>query len=246
MQIDRRYLQKTDNFVAEDLKQMQQALRYNEWLFSLVRPYLGRRLFEVGAGTGNMTKQLLQYVEYAVGIEPNPACLQELERALCGHPHFEYRPWQIEQCDVEWLLQKQFDTVLCVNVLEHIEDDIQALKFFKSVLYNRDGRVVLLVPAVPWAYGPIDAAVGHFRRYSRKSMSQALHQAGLKVEALRYSNFLGLLGWLFNAYVKRNTKQSDAQIRIFDRLVVPWYSRLEKMIAPSIGMSLVAVATKGE
>ena len=103
--------------------------------------------------------------------------------------------------------------------------------------------MVLLVPGWPMAYGPIDLAVGHFRRYSKRMLGAALGQVELDVERIRYSNFVGAMGWLFNARVGRITKQSDRQIALFERLV-PYLARIEKHLAPPVGLSIVAVARR--
>jgi hypothetical protein len=97
---------------------------------------------------------------------------------------------------------------------------------------------------VPAAYGPIDAAVGHYRRYSKAALRRALQAVGLSIERLRYTNFVGLLGWMYNARVGRIEKQSDAQIRIFNDFVVPWYSVLERVVVPPVGLSLLAIASR--
>ncbi len=242
VRVDRRFGQTSDDFVAADLKQMEVATNYNQWLFALVQPHLGRRIFEVGSGIGNVTRRLVESAEFVFGIEPNLACVEQLERALGAHPRFGYRPWSIEECDPSFLARYRLDTILCTNVLEHIEDDTMTLRFFASML-QPGARLVLLLPGVSWAYGTIDTAVGHFRRYTKKSISVALNDLGLEVEFLRYSNFIGLIGWCYNGRIKHIVKQSDAQIRLFDR-IVPWYSRLEEIVPPPIGMSLLVVGRK--
>ena len=126
-----------------------------------------------------------------------------------------------------------------------LEDDLQALKRLRAMLHGAAGRLVLVVPAVPAAYGSIDAALGHYRRYSRSGLRSVLAQAGFSIGSLRYSNLIGLLGWLYNARIARRVQQSDAQIQVFDALIVPWYSRLERLLPPPVGLSLVAAAHPG-
>ncbi len=221
---------------------MLSAGNYNAWLFSLVQPHLGERVFEVGCGIGSMTERILASGRHVFGIEPNRSCAVELETRLGCHPGFEHRPWRIEDCDRDLLGGLSFDTVLCVNVLEHVEDDRGALRLLTSLL-DPAGRVVLLLPAVPGAFGPIDASVGHFRRYSKAMVRDAFREVALAIDRLRYSNLLGLLGWLYNARIRRITKQSDRQIALFDS-IVPWYSWLERVVPPPIGMTLLAVGRR--
>ena len=245
MQVDRRWTQLSDDFAAIDLHQMQLAGRYNDWIAQQIRPHCGRRILEVGAGIGNIGTRLLRHAEYLCALEPNPACFEILRRGLESEPRFECRRWRIEDCDFEFVASRQIDTIVCVNVLEHVEDDLQALKRLRAMLHGPAGRLVLVVPAVPAAYGSIDAALGHYRRYSRSGLRSVLAQAGFSIGSLRYSNLIGLLGWLYNARIARRIQQSAAQIQVFDGLIVPWYSRLERLLPPPVGLSLVAAAHTG-
>lgn len=240
--MDRRHLQLSDDFIAEDLRMMELAPQYNKWLFELIRPYLGRRIFEVGAGIGNMTAQFLSHSELVFAIEPNRACLSELKDRIPASRKFEYRGWRVDEVPVESLADRQFDTVVCMNVLEHIEKDDDALRIFRSLLVNK-GRLVLLVPAVQAAYGPIDQSVGHFRRYSKQGISDLLSSCNFEIEVAKYSNFIGLLGWFFNAHVGKIHQQNDRQIKMFNRLV-PFLSSVERAISPPLGLSLIGVGRK--
>ena len=132
-----------------------------------------------------------------------------------------------------------------MNRFEEIEDDANALRIFGSLVAEQAGRVVMLVPAVPAAYGPFDAALGSCRRYTRRSLADAIERAGLTLRVIRYSNLVGLLGWLYNARVAKVAEQSDRQIRMFDTWVAPWASAVERVLSPPIGLSLLAVADGG-
>jgi SAM-dependent methyltransferase len=243
--VDRRRTQLSDDFAGSDLHQMELAGRYTDWLVRQIRPHCGRRILEVGAGIGTISSRLLRHADYVCALEPNPACFESLRRRLEGEPAFECRRWRIEDCDLQFIASRRIDTIVCVNVLEHLEDDVQTLARVRTMLHGPADRLVLVVPAVPAAYGSIDAALGHYRRYSRASLQSVLGQAGFSVESLHYSNLIALLGWMYNARVSRRIQQSDAQIRIFDSLIVPWYSRLERVLPPPIGLSLVAAARRG-
>jgi SAM-dependent methyltransferase len=130
-----------------------------------------------------------------------------------------------------------------MNVLEHIKDDEAAVRAFSRLL-RPGGALVLLVPAAPWLYGEIDKRLGHYRRYSKPSARALMEKAGLRVVALRYFNFIGLWAWWWNARVTRQLTQSDLQICLFDNLIVPWQARLESILPPPLGQSLLVVARK--
>jgi hypothetical protein len=132
---------------------------------------------------------------------------------------------------------------VCLNVLEHIEDDGAALRGMASVL-PAGSAIVLIVPAFAALYGPIDRNLAHYRRYSRAGLAALAARAGLRVEKQRYMNAAGFFGWWVNARVLRREAQSAGQIRIFDRYVVPWLSRLEEMMPPPFGQSIFAVLRK--
>jgi ubiquinone/menaquinone biosynthesis C-methylase UbiE len=237
---DRRYSQTEDAYAANDLETMQEARRYGAHVFDLFRPHVGSRVLEVGCGIGTMTRRLTEIAESVVGIEPNLNCAQRVRRELGDHPRFRLRVCHLEECDRAELAGHRFDTVVCANVLEHIADDVHALRVFGDVV-EPGGRVLIFVPAIQAAYGPLDAELGHHRRYSKRSLTKAFADAGLQLVELRYTNPLGLLGWLYNARVRKSTAHSLRQVRLFESLVAPWALPLERLIPPPIGLSLVAV-----
>ncbi len=239
---DRRLSQTSDPFIAEDLKQMELAPNYSAWLYRLLKPFIGSSVLEVGSGTGTITEHLLCEEKTVTGIEPNPFCIQELRNKFDGSPHFHLLPKTIEDCSDEELRQTRFATIVSVNVLEHIENDQVFLKRVAELL-PPGGRLVLIVPAVPQAFGTIDRAVGHFRRYSAKGLRNCLITAHLRPIRLRYSNAIGLLGWFINGRIRHSTRQNIAQIRLFNALA-PYLSTLERIIPPFCGLSLLAVAEK--
>jgi SAM-dependent methyltransferase len=245
MQVDRRRTQLSDDFAAVDLRQMELADRYNDWIARQILPHCGQRVLEVGAGIGNITRRLIERAEYVCALEPNPACFESLRGGFADAPGLECRPWRIEDCTPEFTASRGIDTIVCVNVLEHVENDLQTLKQLRAMLQGPVGRLLLVVPATPAAYGSIDAALGHYRRYSRARLRSMLVQAGFSIGSLHYSNLIGLLGWFVNARILRRVQQSDRQIKIFDSLIVPWSSQLERLMPPPIGLSLVATAHVG-
>jgi 2-polyprenyl-3-methyl-5-hydroxy-6-metoxy-1,4-benzoquinol methylase len=241
--IDRRQTQTAEQYAADDLETMREAKRYGAHLFQLFRPYVGRRVLEVGCGIGTMSRRLTSVADMVVGIEPNPHCADLVRDEMRGDPKFSLRTCLLEQCDLVELGSQRFDTVFCVNVLEHIEDDREALRTFHHVLAP-GGHTLIWVPAVQAAYGPLDAELGHYRRYSKASLGAAFEAAGLDIVTLRYSNPIGLLGWMFNARVLKSRAHSLGQVRLFDNLIAPWALPVERLAPPPIGLSLIAVGRK--
>jgi len=241
--VDRRHTQTADRYAADDLETMQGAQRYVAHLFRLFEPFVGRRVLEVGSGIGTMSERLVNTSEIVVGIEPNPMCAVQVKELMRNQARFSLRECLLEDCDPAELASHRFDTVFCVNVLEHIEDDVAALKTFARALVP-GGQVLVWVPAVPSAYGPLDAELGHHRRYTRATLTTAFTRAGLDVVSVRYSNPIGLLGWYYNAHVGKSRTHSRSQVKLFEMLVAPWALPLERLFPPPIGLSLAIVGRR--
>jgi SAM-dependent methyltransferase len=241
MHIDRRYIQTQVRFATDDLETMREARRYQGHVFSLFRPYIGARVLEVGSGIGTTTRALVEIAERVVGIEPNRASIACLRQTVGNHPAFALRDCHLEECQRSELIAERFDTILCVNVLEHIEDDQEALRGFAEIAAPARGHVLIFVPAVEAAYGRLDAALGHHRRYSRRGLARMFEAAGLELHLLKYTNPIGLLAWMFKAYVMRSAAHSSREIALFETLVAPWALPLERVVPVPVGLSLVAV-----
>lgn len=225
-----------------DLDRMSQAIHYNRWQQRLVLPEVGARVIEVGCGTGNFTGALLDR-ETVVATDVDPACVARLRQRHGERANLHTVLCEPGSAAFAALARRQPDTCVCMNVLEHIADDGQALRAMAGVLVP-GGRIVLLVPAFPALYGPIDHNLGHYRRYTRASLAKLARVTGLTLRTLHYVNAAGFFGWWVNARVFRRAEQSAAQIRLFDRCLVPWLSRVEAIAPPPFGQSLFAVLRK--
>jgi 2-polyprenyl-3-methyl-5-hydroxy-6-metoxy-1,4-benzoquinol methylase len=241
MNVDHRFTQTQKQYAADDLETMSEARRYQAHVFELLRPHVGSSVLEVGCGIGTTSLRLAEIAERLVCIEPNLNCASRARAALDGNPKIALRICHLEECDRDELIRQRFDTIVCVNVLEHIEDDLRALRLFRELVAPTGGRVLIFVPAVQAAYGPLDAALGHHRRYSKRTLRAAFDAAGLDVVALRYTNPIGLLGWMYNAHVSKTTEHTLGQVKLFEQLVAPWALPLDRLVPPPIGLSVFAV-----
>lgn len=226
-------------YLLADQALMAHARNYFAWQSRLVLREAGRRVVEAGCGAGNFTTFLLDR-ELAVAVDEEPACIERLGTRLGERANVATLVAGI--CSAEFRSLRRFrpDTCICLNVLEHIEDDLEALRSMASILSPR-GRIVLIVPAFAGLYGPIDKRLGHCRRYTKKAMRLLAQAAGLRVRVMHYMNCAGFFGWWFNARVLQRDRQSAAQIRFFDRYVVPVVSTLEALLPPPFGQSLFVV-----
>jgi SAM-dependent methyltransferase len=140
------------------------------------------------------------------------------------------------------LKRKNLDSIICVNVLEHIQNDRQAIQNMVSGLVD-GGTLCLLVPAMSWLYGSLDTLDGHFRRYTKKSLLEICPHHSLKVEELYYFNFVGALGWLVKGRLLRRKRHEDENYRVMNFLI-PFMSFVENHFPVPFGLSLVAVFRK--
>lgn len=232
------------SYTVRDQELMKLAGRYFQWQADLAGAVLGRRPIEIGCGLGNFTKYLLGR-DLVVATDVEPACTERLAQRFPGAPNLVVQTIDVLSPEFAALKRYEPDSVVCLNVLEHVEDDALALRHMHQVL-PEGGLVVLLVPAFEALYGPIDRHLGHYRRYSKRSLRQLADETGFKVNVLRFMNSAGFFGWWFNARVRKATLQSEDQIRLFDRYIVPVLRRIEAVLPPPFGQSLFAVLTKQE
>jgi SAM-dependent methyltransferase len=232
----------TSSYTIADQERMARAPNYFAWQSRLVLPALGRRVVEVGCGLGNFTGMLLDR-EAVIALDAEPACVERLRQRYPGRPNLH--AFVCDAAGQEFSVYARFepDSCVCLNVLEHIEDDRRALEAMASILAP-GGVIALLVPAFPALYGPIDRNLGHCRRYTRASLAELARTCGLKIAKLMYVNAIGMFGWWANSHIFRREAQSERQIEIFDRYLVPVMSRLESMAPPPFGQSLFATLRK--
>jgi SAM-dependent methyltransferase len=228
----------------EDLERMTRARNYFAWLHRVVSRELGGRVVEVGCGVGNFTATLLDR-EAVIAVDNDEDCLARVRDRFHDQPNVHVFSGDVGDGAFLEVARFQPDSCVCLNTLEHVEDDTQALRNMAAVLAPR-GVVVLLVPAFPALYGPIDRNLEHWRRYRRRDLGRLADAAGLRLRWVRYMNTAGFFGWWMNARILRRDTQSAGQIAFFDRFIVPLMSRVESAIPPPFGQSLLAVMEKPE
>ena len=229
-------------YTVADQRRMARAKNYFAWQGRLVRREIGRRVLEIGCGVGNFTSLLLDR-DLVIAIDKEPACVDALRRRY--PERLNLRAFACDAASGGLLPFAEFAPVSCVclNVLEHIEDDRALLQDAKAAL-SPGGVFVLLVPAFPSLYGAIDRNLGHFRRYTMRSLGDLAAAAGLRIKKASYMNAIGFFGWWANARIFRRAAQSESQIEFFDRYIVPLAARVESLAPPPFGQSIFAVLQK--
>ncbi|HEX2973937.1 MAG TPA: glycosyltransferase [Tepidisphaeraceae bacterium] len=235
--VDDLYDQKTGHAILASLSR---AHRFNRWMADTLRPYLGDRILEVGAGIGNLTAQFLPRDRY-IASDCDELHLNVLRGMASRRLGLNVaRVDAISPGDFDQL-RGDVDTVVCLNVLEHISESDSVLQSFHNVL-RPGGRAIILVPQGPWLYSPLDSCLSHVKRYTRQDLNEAVIRAGFEVETLFDFNRIGAIGWLLNGKVLRRRQMAKYQLKLFDSLVWLW-RRIDRLL-PWRGLSVVVVARK--
>jgi len=211
-------------------------VRYNAWMFDRIRAWIGSRVLEIGSGIGNLSAFLVDR-ERLVLTDTREEYLARLRTRFANHSNISVVHLYLPHDD-RAVAGQRFDTIICLNVLEHVEDDITSLAAVRKPLEPK-GRLVLLVPALPALYGSIDRALGHHRRYTRADLIAKLERAGFRLVHIEYFNLAGIPGWWWAGRVLQRQTIPAGSLKLYDTLV-PLF-RLERLIPWRVGQSLIAV-----
>jgi glycosyltransferase involved in cell wall biosynthesis len=231
------HIYKDDEYGSQILARLSRAPRFNAWMAEVIRDYCGERVLEIGGGVGNLTLRLVPRQTFVVS-DINPLYLQTLRALTHGRPYLD-----VEYCDVskgETFPSRTvpYDTVICLNVVEHIEDDEQALRNIAGVLAP-DGRALILVPQGPGNFGTLDEVLGHHRRYTRDSLTAVAQRAGFEVDEILSFNRFGSIAWFLNGRILKRRNFGFFQIKLLN-LIVPLMKAFER-VSFMPPLSLIAV-----
>jgi glycosyltransferase involved in cell wall biosynthesis/phospholipid N-methyltransferase len=226
----------------ETLQSMRWAYRYNRWIIGRIAPHVGDRVLEAGAGIGNLTAHLLDR-ELIVAADDNTTYLERLAANFANNPNVHAIALDLENHEeILKLREHRFDTIVCVNVIEHLKPDEDVLRGFFEIL-QPGGRAIILAPLGTWLYGSIDRALDHNRRYSRSEMRQKMERAGFELEKIFGLNRVAPPFWFLNGRILRRKSVPGAQVRLFDRLV-PLIKIFDRIL-PMPPLSIIAIGRKG-
>jgi len=229
----------TDQHGAEILDRLTRAPRFTRWMAEMMEPYIGDRVLEVGAGTGNMSLNLMpRSIYWATDV--NPSYLEYLATLRATRPYM--RVAHTDAMDpATFPAGQRFDTVVCLNVVEHVQDDVATLRNIRNALED-GGRAVILVPCGPKLYGTLDEVLGHFRRYTEEKLRDVAGQANFRVECVLKFNRAGVPAWWLNGRVLRRETFGIAQIRMLNALT-PLFRVVDRWL-PLPPLSLIAILRK--
>ncbi|MBM3786799.1 MAG: glycosyltransferase, partial [Acidobacteria bacterium] len=215
--------------------------RFNRWMADTIRPYVGSRVMEFGAGMGNLTRILCPTRDLYVASDIDSEHLSRLQTRLSNFPQLAVHPGDLEQPDQFSPYEDRLDTTVCLNVLEHVKDDMQGLRTMRRVLAP-GGRAIVLVPEGQSVYGRLDEVLGHYRRYSKEELAGKMKDAGFEVEDVLSFNRISRPGWYVTGKILKKETVDPFQLQVFDRLVGLW--RMIDGALPWSPTSIIAIARK--
>ncbi|HEX6467826.1 MAG TPA: methyltransferase [Streptosporangiaceae bacterium] len=215
-----------------------EARNYRKYEYDMVAPHVGRSMLEIGSGLGHFSEQFAGQLDYLVVSDNDPYCVDQLRKRYAGRDDVEVLELALP---AEVKIKRRVDTVVMMNVLEHIEDDVRALKDLAAVV-EPGGRIVIWVPGYMQLYGDFDRKVGHVTRYTPATLSTTVTGAGLAIESIKPINFLGGIAW-WAAVRRGGAGYPDPRlVKIYDRTVVPLTRLIERFVRPPFGQTVLCVA----
>jgi glycosyltransferase involved in cell wall biosynthesis len=233
----------SDDVGAITLRRMASLSLYNRWLHERFEHYLGSRILEVGSGVGNQTRFFVAEREQVIASDIEPHYIRELVGRFGDRKNVRIASYgfPLTATDADELSSSKINTIVCMNVLEHIEDDRATLCDFARILPS-GGHLVLLVPSMKGLYGTLDQHLNHFRRYSKDELRGAVTAAGFEIESLRFLNRPAAFGWWLNSRVLKRRVMPKGQLKAF-KWTMPLL-RLEENSEPGFGLSLLVLARR--
>ncbi len=231
--------EEADAELAETLDSLVDASNYADWIASLMDGHIGGEILEVGAGHGTMTERLLAKGRVTAN-ELSDRCLGVLRSRFADHPDVAVSDRPVAEAG-----ESSFDSAVLVNVLEHVDDDLEFLQEVRDAL-RPGGKAAIFVPALPALYSDFDRRIGHHRRYRRSTLATVVARAGMEIDDLRYVNSTGAVAWWIMATKLGRVPTKRGPVRLYDRAVVPVTRRAEASRRPKFGQSLFCVARRPE
>ena len=230
----------------ETLETFSGAHAFNSWLYDQIKEYTQGQILEIGSGIGNISSFLLKEQQSVSLSDLRPEYCQLLKNKFRDQPGLQ----RIIEMDLsltgfremytEYL--EKFDTVIALNVIEHIADDSLAILNAKSLL-RKNGKMIILVPAGQWLYNQLDKELGHYKRYTMSGLNEILKSAGLHIFRSKYFNAAAIFGWWLSGKILKDKMISTSKLHFYNRLV-PLFKVMDWFVKPFTGISVISVGVK--
>jgi SAM-dependent methyltransferase len=231
-------------YIGSELALFETMHNWKSYWSSRIHPFIIGDILEVGAGTGSNTPFLNKGRHGRwLCLDPDSRLIARLKETLSQTPSLhghETACGKLKSLNAS----QRFDTIIYIDVLEHIENDRDELET-AALLLRAGGRIIVLAPAHPWLFTPFDAAIGHFRRYNR-AMLRNISPRGLHLQHLIYLDSVGLLFSIANLLLLRQSMPTIAQLRFWDRFAVPISRVLDRCLFGLVGKSIVGIWRRGD
>ena len=231
---------KNDNIGSETLRRMSALDRYNDWVIERIRPWIGDTVLEVGAGIGNISKYFLDR-QTLILSDVSEGYLDHLRARFGGHHNVAFEQYNLESSGTH-LKDKGIDTIVALNVLEHIENDSHALNEMASILIP-GGHLILQLPAHTFLYGSLDRNLDHFRRYTITDIRNKFAGSGFAAERFFRMNMFGAVGWFMSSRVLKQELLPEGPLSLFN-VLTPVFMAVERTIPVPFGLSIIAIGRK--
>ena len=235
-----------DIYGEQTLAAITAADRFNQWMYDTIKPYVKGHLLEIGSGIGNISQYFLRdkvqttltdlrqnYCDTLVVKFKDQPSLERVIKLNLVHPKF----------DEEYADQiGKYDSIVALNVVEHIEDDNLALANCYKLL-SKGGHVIILVPAYQALFNKFDEILEHYRRYTDSSLRRVISNANFEILHSEYFNFVGIAGWFVMGKIFNKEVIPEGQMRLYNQLV-PIIKIIDKVLFKKIGLSTICIGRK--
>jgi len=227
---------------AQDLwlASLSSSSSFTRWIVNEISPWLGKRILEVGCGIGTFTVELARGAEEVISLDKDSFYAEDAARRVAEYPHVKVICSDAR--DLNWLNNRKFDTVVLLDVLEHVENDVALIEVLASKMASK-GHLIVKVPAMPSLYSPLDAAIGHCRRYDFDALQSVLRSADLEVVRIWSFNAIALFGWWWNGRVRKRSFPAQEHLKLFNFLL-PIIHPVDKVARVFGGISIIAIARR--
>jgi SAM-dependent methyltransferase len=228
-------------YLSDELESLAYARNYYSWILEEFQPFIGKAILEVGAGLGTFSSFLLDTApERLILVEPASNLIPFLKKRFSVDKRVKILCGSIESLTT---LDTRIDTIVSVNVLEHIKDDIKALKIMHDIL-PKGGMLLLYVPALSFLFGKLDYSFNHYRRYEKNSLLRKLKEARFEILKCKYINLVGVASWFLSSRVLRKKMLNPFEIKVYDKFIIPVIRLIESRFDLPLGQNLLVVGEK--
>ncbi|QMU53920.1 MAG: methyltransferase [Nitrosopumilus sp.] len=224
----------------KNLEKMSQTNKFNDWIYDEVKQYLNGTILEIGSGLGVFSEKILKdHPNSKITLtEISPTYLSVLKRKFSGKADVKKLDLN-ENDDYSNIGFNKFDSIIAINVLEHVQLDELALENFRKML-KANGNIIIFVPGHKSLYNIIDKTIGHYRRYSSEELIRKTSKVNLTISKIFQFNFIGMFGWYYNGNLRKKSDLNENSLKLFDK-VVPILRIIDKLISNKLGLSLICI-----